>query len=129
MFFSFFNVRPYLINLDSVQVKLGQIVIGDLSAVSPSHINPSADCILIVTCRSCHFPNTTLLWQQRQCSQNFIHRSVQVEKGCPSTLTEAMSTGLTAKKCYVIFTVSFLENYVPCSLLPVIRTTFVPAPE
>jgi hypothetical protein len=45
------------------------------------------------------------------------------------TLTEAMSAGPTTKKRYVIFAVSFLENYVLCSLLPVIRTTFVPAPE
>jgi hypothetical protein len=40
-----------------------------------------------------------------------------------------MSAGSTAKKSYVIFAVSFLENYVAFSLLPVIRTIFMPAPE
>jgi hypothetical protein len=44
-------------------------------------------------------------------------------------LAEAMSASLTAEKGYVIIAVSFLENYVPGSLLPVIRSTFAPAPE
>lgn len=110
-------------------MKLGQIVISDLTTVRSSQINPSANCIFIVTSRSCYSSNTTLLWKQRQRPQNFIHRSVQVEKGRPSTLTKAVSTSLTAKKCYVMFAISFLENYVPFFLLSIIRTTFVPAPE
>jgi hypothetical protein len=44
-------------------------------------------------------------------------------------LTETMSTSPTAKKCYVILAISLLDNYVPSSLLPVIRATFMPAPE
>jgi len=40
-----------------------------------------------------------------------------------------MSAGLTSKKSYVILAVSLFEDDVPYTLLPVIRTALVPAPE
>ncbi|MCZ7381676.1 MAG: hypothetical protein O8C64_08960 [Candidatus Methanoperedens sp.] len=110
-------------------MELVQIVFSNLSAMASSQIQPFADRILVMTGGSRHSTNTTLLGKQCQCPQHFFHRCIQIEKWRPSILTETMSAGLTAKKANLISTVSLFENYVSYTLLPVIRTTFVPAPE
>ena len=128
-FFSFFNVRPNLINLDTVQMKLVQIVFSDLLTVTSSQIKPIADRILVMTCGPCHSANAPFFGKQCQGSDYFVPRSGQSEKWRPSILAKTMSAGLTSKKSYVILAVSLFEDDVPYTLLPVIRTALVPAPE
>jgi hypothetical protein len=127
-FFSFFNVRPNLINLDTIQMKLVQIVFIDLLTVTSSQIKPIADCILVMTCSSCHSANAPFFGKQCQGSKHFNRGCVQVEKWRSSILAKTMSAGLTSKKSYVILAVSLFEDNISGTLLPVIRTTLVPAP-
>jgi hypothetical protein len=97
-FFSFFNVRPDLINLDKIQMKVVQIVFSYLFTVTSSQFNPIAYCILVMTCCSGYSANTPFLGKQCQGSQNFIQGCVQVKKWRPSVLAKTVSTGFTSKK-------------------------------
>src|SRR5512137_971874 len=128
-FFSFFDVRPDLINLDTIQMKLVQIVFSNLFTVISSQIEPIAYSILVMTCGPGHSANAPFFRKQCQSSGNFLPWSGQAEKWSPSILTKTMSAGLTSKKSYLILAISLFEDDIPCTLLPVIRTSFVPAPE
>jgi hypothetical protein len=128
-FFSFFDVRPDLINLDTIQMKLIQIVFSNLFAMTSRQIKPIADSILVMTCGPCYSTNAPFFGKQCQGSNNFLPWSGQSEKWCPSILTKTMSAGLTSKKSHVILAISLFKDDIPCTLLPVIRTSFVPAPE
>jgi hypothetical protein len=110
-------------------MKLIQIVFGDLSAMTSSKVKPIADSILVMTCGPGHSANAPFFGKQCQSPDNFLTWCGQSEKWSSSILTKTMSTGLTSKKSYLILAVSLFKDDIPGTLLSVIRTSFVPAPE